>query len=134
MADVPITINGVICDLYGRTITGPVKIVGSMVKSGVGVGGGPIIPPEQGGGGPVDPGYGVPEHPADPGYFPPRPAHPIVLPPDPPTEPPTEPPTKPPSDNWVWGFVPDGSGGGVWKPVYVPGGGDKPQPVPPPSA
>lgn len=52
MAEVPVNINGVIVDLYGRTIMGPVKIVGSMSRTDVGIGGGPIIPPDQP---PVDP-------------------------------------------------------------------------------
>lgn len=143
MAEIPVTITGVICDLYGRTITGPVKIVGSMVRSGLSVGGGPIIPPDGSPGGPggsppgIWPGPGDPDFPGGggpPGTWPPQrpphPAHPIVLP-TPPTEPPpVDPPTQPPSDNWVWGFVPDGSGGGVWKPVFVPEGGGKPQPIP----
>lgn len=111
MAAVKITINGVICDLYGRTITGPVKIVGEAMYSELGVGGGPIFPETP----PTDPGL-KPEHPI---FYPPHPEHPIVLPPDPPTEPPTE----PANPNWVWGFVPDGSGGGSWKPVFIPPAG-----------
>lgn len=108
MAAVKVTITGVICDLYGRTISGPVKIVGEAVYTDLGVGGGPIIPP---------PSDAHPEHPIVlPPEQPPHPAHPIVLPDDPPTEP----PTTPPNPNWVWGFVPDGSGGGDWKPVFIP--------------
>lgn len=73
MAAVPVTINGVIIDLYGRTIMGPVKIVGEIMKSGVGVGGGPIIPPPSGGGEPpgIWPGPGDPDFPGD--GKPPRP-------------------------------------------------------------
>lgn len=115
MATVKITINGVICDLYGRTITGPVKIVGEAMYTDV-TPGHPLPPGE----GPVDPGYGVPERP-------PHPAHPIVLPGDPgwgpPIDPPTEPPTQPPDPNWQWVY--DRQHG--WHPAYVPGEGD-PQP------
>lgn len=111
MAAVKITINGVICDMYGRTISGPVKIVGEAMYSDRGVGGGPL----PGGGAPVDPGYGYPEYPVDPGYGVPErprppsdahPEHPIVLPPDEP--PPTNPPDsdgflKPPPEGG-WGY------------------------------
>lgn len=87
MAAVPIAINGVIVDYYGRTIMGPVKIVGELVRSDVGIGGGPIIPPEgvpPGGdgkppgiwGGPIDP---YPGHPLPPI---------IPVPPDSPNVPP----------------------------------------------
>lgn len=119
MAEVPITINGVICDLYGKTILGPVKIVGSMMKSGLGVGGGPILPeePPAGGGG----GDAHPEHPI---FYPPHPEHPIVLPPDTPTDPPTEPPTNPSDPQWQWVYAPAVKG---WTPAFVPGPTD-PQP------
>lgn len=112
MAAVNITINGVICDLYGRTITGPVKIVGEAMYSGLGVGGGPIFPQPPGGGegiwGPGDPrptppianvpGIDNPDPPGKPEVPPPSiwppgpgidfPSHPIVLPPDRPEIPP----------------------------------------------
>lgn len=110
MAEVPITINGVICDLYGRTITGPVKIVGSAMITGLGVGGGPIIPPGSGGQPPSD---AHPAHPivlpGDPSWGDPHPAHPIVIPP-PPTEPPDtgggeEGVIKPPPPEGGWGYV-----------------------------
>lgn len=118
MAEVPVTITGVLIDLYGRTISGPLKLVGSLVRSDVGVGGGPIIPPPNGGNG----GNGRPPHPEHP--IPPRVEHPIVLPPDPPIDPPTEPPSNPPSDNWQWVWVPTGEGSGRWTPGYVPDTGD----------
>lgn len=66
MAEVPITINAVICDLYGRTISGPLKIVGSASITGLGVGGGPIIPPDAGSPGQppsIWPGPGDPDFP-----------------------------------------------------------------------
>lgn len=60
MAGVEVTISGVIWDKQlkaGR----PVTIIGEAILTGLGVGGGPIMPPEGGGGsGPVDPGYGKP--------------------------------------------------------------------------
>lgn len=82
MAAVPVNINGVIVDYYGRTIMGPIKIVGEMSRSDVGIGGGPIIPPPNGGDKP----------PTDPGA---HPSHPIALPGDP-WWPPSTPPTLPP--------------------------------------
>lgn len=111
MAEVPITINGVICDLYGRTITGPIKIVGSLMKSGVSVGGGPIIPPEggpPGGGGPpsIWPGPGDPDFPGG-GGPPPTPSDPTVV--------------KPPPPEGGWGYSPDLGWG------YYPGPG-QPEP------
>lgn len=128
MAAVKITINGVICDMYGRTITGPVKIVGEAMYTELGVGGGPMPPGE-----PVDPGYGVPiERPEHPIYYPPgiwgpptmppgywgggmgpgvkpqpHPEHPIVIPPT--EQPPTGPAdgngfVKPPPAEGGWGY------------------------------
>lgn len=118
MAEVPVTINGVICDLYGRTITGPIKLVGSMSRTGLGVGGGPIYPPPDGGEEGRPPGIwggsneGFPTH---PGPLPPtgiwpggHPEHPIVLPPTPPDFP--NPPSggiKPPPPEGGWGFSPE---------------------------
>lgn len=145
MAAVPITINGVICDLYGRTITGPVKIVGELVRSDVGIGGGPIIPPpgDKPPGSPpgIWPGPGDPDfpgggyHPAHPIVLPPiipggppinigaHPEHPIVLPPPPDTTPP--PPgmaVKPPPDSGGWAYVQP------WGWGYFPTGSTTPGP------
>lgn len=114
MAAVNITINGVICDLYGRTITGPVKIVGEAMYSDLGVGGGPVIPPAGGG----QPPLGI-WGPTDP-----RPSNPIAnvpgLPPMP-DQPPTDGTTPggdkpPPEGEGGWGFY-DGRWG------YFPGPG-----------
>lgn len=78
MAAVPVTINGVIIDYYGRTIMGPIKIVGEMVRSDVSIGGGPIIPPDEK---PPDvPPPSIWPIPGDPDY-------PILNPPDKPIEP-----------------------------------------------
>lgn len=92
MSAIPITINGVIIDLYGRTIMGPVKIVGEIMRSDVSVGGGPIFPPEKP---PVEPPNGG-------NGDKPHPSHPIALPgdpwwPKPPIDvPPLPPPGSPP--------------------------------------
>lgn len=115
MAAIPMTFVGIATGDDGRS--GNVTLVGMASITGLGVGGGPIVPPDKP---PIDPGL-RPEHPI---YWPPgtlpHPEHPIVLPPDPPTEPPVDPPTSPPSANWVWGYSrPYG-----WHPVYVPGPGE----------
>lgn len=141
MASVPVTISGVLYDKINRT-SQAVVLIGEASLTGLGVGGGPIYPPE--GSGPVDPDYGVPggrpphvEHP-----IPPRPEHPIVLPPDPswppidahpehpivipppniPTEPPAGGAGKPPPADGGWGWSPEYGWG------YFPGGGGKPVP------
>lgn len=89
MAAVPITISGVLCDKYGRTIQ-PVTIVGEATITGLGVGGGPIIPPSGGSPPVIWPGPGDPDYPIGlpPGIWPnppegqaPIPEHPIVIPP-----------------------------------------------------
>lgn len=102
MAAVNVTITGVLIDLYGRTISGPLKLVGEAVYSDLGVGGGPIIPPSGGGNGkppgtwggagepfptpPIHIPPGKPEVPP-PSIWPPGPgidfpSHPIVIPPE----------------------------------------------------
>lgn len=83
MAAVPVTIDGVLCDLYGRTIQ-RVKLVGEMIRSDVGIGGGPIIPPPNG---PPDekpprPPLGIWPGPGDPDFPGGRPPD-GVKPPDP---------------------------------------------------
>lgn len=114
MAAVEITISGVLYDKVART-TQPVVLIGEASLTGLGVGGGPIIPP------PVDrPPMWPPPHPAHP--IPPYPAHPIVLPPERPTDPPTEPPTNPSDPQWSWCWNPNTG----WIPAFV--AGDKPQP------
>lgn len=90
MAAVPITIIGTATDSDGsKNIT----IVGLASHTGLGVGGGPIEPPEGGEGGEppsIWPGDEHPEHPIylPPGIWPdppegsaPHPEHPIVIPP-----------------------------------------------------
>lgn len=119
MAAIRITINGVICDLYGRTITGPVKIVGEAMYTDLGPGGGPIFPeaPPEGGGGrppgiwgggnvpmPTPPIANVPG-------LPPTIDPPPINPPDNPSE------GKPPPPGGGWGWHPDYGWG------YFPGSG-----------
>lgn len=132
MAALEITITGVLYDKLNRT-TQNVVLIGEASLTGVGVGGGPIIPPGQ------PPSPGVPTHPImlpgmpgwgqppGTGIWPnppegqaPLPSHPIALPgdpwwPKPPINPP-DPPTavKPPppeggwaySPEWGWGYYP----------------------------
>lgn len=140
MAEVPVTINGVMYP-KGRSATDapiPCTIVGSAWITGLGVGGGPVPPQE-----PVDPGYSPPwaRPPVDPGYSPPwaqvppggggsqppHPEHPIWGPPG----------FNPPGPG-----MPPGIGGGPIIPPNVPPGmqpptppnpGDPTTPVPPPA-
>jgi hypothetical protein len=115
MGVVPVTINGVMFP-KGKSASDkpvPCTIVGYAWVTGLGVGGGPIMPD------PLPPG--TPEHPivlppASPG----EPTHPIVLPEPPvvPPDPPTDPGmVKPPPPNGGWGWHPDYGWG------YFPGPG-----------
>lgn len=130
MAAVPITIVGIETRSDGTSDN--VAIVGMASLTGLGVGGGPVIPPPG-----IWPGPGPlphPEHPivlppVDPGGPPveiwPRPghpAHPIVLPPPPGGTTPSPPGVSvkpPPADggwayvsNWGWGYFPMGTSAG----------------------
>ena len=113
MAAIPVTISGVIFP-KGKTADDQpeaVTIVGYAWGTGLGVGGGPIMPP---------PSPGEPPHPAHPIVLPPSgpdgnppiPAHPIVLP-----EPPEVSPPDPPSDPGMVKPPPPGGGWG-WSPIY----------------
>lgn len=129
MAAVEVTITGVLFDKLARTAQN-VVLIGEASLTGVGVGGGPIIPPGAAppGGAPgfpifLPPGTGwLPGGPSAPGGYPPSVEHPIVIPP-PPTQPP-QPPSdvKPPPPEGGWGWHPEYGWG------YFPGGGGKPQP------
>lgn len=120
MAAVNITISGVICDKYGRTIT-PCTIVGDATITGLGVGGGPM-PPGEGGGSPPLGIWGGANEPfptppiANVPGLPPTIDPPPVNPPDNPTE------GKPPPPGGGWGWHPEYGWG------YFPMGGGKPQP------
>ena len=113
MAAVPVTIQ---CMVYPRDKSGPpypATLVGFASITGLQVGGGPILPPSEVP--PVDPPLIIWGGPIDP-----YPSHPIYYP-DPPTK-----PEEPPPEGWRW----------VYSPVYgwvakPPGGGGKPQPLPP---
>jgi hypothetical protein len=135
MADVPVTLNGVLYDLYGRT-TQRVVFIGDASYTGLGVGGGPMPggPPLGIWGGRPPPyvdigGPGPQPHPEHPIVLPPvdpggppvqiwpspgHPAHPIVLPPPPPEG--NKPP--PPDGGWGysseygWGYFPMGQSAG----------------------
>lgn len=124
MAAINVTLNGVIVDKFGRTISGPVAIVGELIYSDRGVGGGPM-PPGEGGSppgiwGPPGPWPTPPIHLPPEGSPPgiwgptdPRPTPPIVIPPEqvpPEYKPPTTPPpgtVTPVPGNWpTSGMVP----------------------------
>jgi hypothetical protein len=119
MPAVEITISGVLYDKVNRTVQ-PVVLIGEASLTGLGVGGGPIVPPGGQPGGPVHiwGGGNVP-----------MPSPPIAnvpgLPPMP-DEPPANPEEpKPPPPDGGWGWHPDYGWG------YFPMTGGKPQPGPP---
>jgi hypothetical protein len=127
MAAVPITIDGVLYDLYNRT-TQRVILMGSGSLTGLGIGGGPILPdlPPVGGQPPVFPPP-HPEHPiwGPPGFNPPGPGMPPgigggpIIPPDlPPGITPPEPP--PPGSPPVLLPPPAGSAGWPVAPIVAP--------------
>lgn len=87
MAAVEVTISGVLFDKYNRT-SQQVVLIGEATLTGLGVGGGPIIPP-----GPIRPPPGI--WPNPPEGIAPHPEHPIVIP-VPPNTPNVPPPGSPP--------------------------------------
>lgn len=93
MAAVEVTISGVLYDKINRT-TQPVVLIGEASLTGLGVGGGPIIPPPQPPGWPPHPEHPIwPPQPPGSGGPPPggiglHPEHPIVIPPNAPNVPP----------------------------------------------
>ena len=118
MAEVPFEFRGTLYDLLNRT-SQQVVLQGSAGIWGLGVGGGPIIPPPGGSG-------GHPEHPIVPpgGY--PHPEHPIVIP-EPPTELPPDVPNPVPPNTVLktapeggWGLYSDENGAIYW--AYNPSG------------
>lgn len=113
MAAVEITISGVLYDKLNRT-TQPVVLIGEASLTGLGLGGGPIVPPAQppsdpvhiwGGGNVPMPSPPIANVPGAPGYRPPEPG----APPDP--------GLKPPPAAGGWGYV--GLPGYGW--AYYPG-------------
>ena len=128
MASVPVTLDGVLYDLQNKT-TQRVVFIGDASLSGLGVGGGPVIPPPSGGQPPSvwpNPPEGIaphPEHPIAPGGPPPgiwpnppegiapHPEHPIVIPPDKPPDP-VQPPIEwkaiwHPEEGWMVVGIPN---------------------------
>jgi hypothetical protein len=144
MAGVDITISGVLYDKTARTMR-PVVIIGEATLTGLGVGGGPIMPqppswqphpehpippnvwptPPEGSTPPWQP---HPEHPIPPGIWPtppegstPHPEHPIVLPPNiVPPIPPDGGAVKPPPEEGGWGYFPE-YGWGYFPALTEPG-------------
>lgn len=112
MAALPVEIRGTLYDLMSKS-SRQVYIVGDAIRSDVGIGGGPVIPPEGGSGGDGKP-PGIWGGPIDP-----YPGHPLPEPPGKPTEPP-EPPSadKPPPPGGGWGWMASASAWG-----YFPGPG-----------
>lgn len=113
MAAVEVTITGMLYDRVNRT-TQNVVLVGEASLTNVGVGGGPVIPPEGEKPPGIWPSPGHPTHPIVPGGRPPgfwgptdpRPGWGL---PEPPTEPPTTPPdgngfVKPPPEDGGWSY------------------------------
>lgn len=135
MAAVPIIISPcVIYDKLGRTQE-VAAVMGMAQIAGLGVGGGPVYPPEGGGGpdhiwGPTDPRPTPPiaNVPGVPGYRPPGdgiwgppgpwPSPPIYLPPQIPPE--ARPPEPPPAGTVTPVPPPEGSGGWPVNPVVTP--------------
>ena len=126
MSAVLITLSGVLYDKLART-SRPVVIVGEASLTGLGVGGGPIVPepgpgdpPHIWGGGNVPmPSPPIANVPGAPGYEPPkpplviwgpndpRPTPPIYIPPVQPPKPPDGEAVKPPPDDGGWGYFPE---------------------------
>ena len=130
MASVPLTLDGALYDLWAKT-TQRVVFIGQASLTGLGVGGGPILPDTPPSAGP--PGH--PEHPiwGPPGIslppgpgFPPVAGHPLPIPPVDTIPPPPEGEKPPPADGG-WGYW--GDPVNSW--VYKPGPGQKtPKPAP----
>lgn len=115
MAAVPITFHGTMYPKDKTVAPYAFTAVGMANITGLSVGGGPIVPPDE-----IDE-IPKPEPPLEiwGGPFdPPHPEHPIVLPPDlPPITPPS--PVPPPHEGWNWSTVKSG-----WYYLYVPGTGE----------
>ena len=121
MAAVPVTIQ---CMIYPRDKSGdpyPATIVGFASITGLTVGGGPILPPDEVPPGEVQPPLVIWGGPIDP-----YPDHGLPEPPTPPDQPPATP--TPPHEGWNFnnGSNPDYPNVG-WYYVYVPSPTD-PQP------
>lgn len=116
MASVPITFRGT---MYPKDHTVPpyaFTAVGMAEITGLDVGGGPIVPPDEIDEiPPIEPPFEI--WPNPPEGIAPMPEHPIVLPPSlPPVDPPATP--QPPHEGWNWSAAKSG-----WYYLYVPGPG-----------
>ena len=118
MADVPVTIRGMMYPRDKSVKPYPFTMLGSASITGLQVGGGPVEPPPDIHpepplviwGGPIDPYPDI----GGPGPQP-HPEHPIVLPP-PPDKPPAT--VSPPHEGWNWSAAKSG-----WYYLYIPGTG-----------
>jgi hypothetical protein len=109
MSAVEVTISGVLYDKFNRT-TQQVVLIGEAFLTGLGVGGGPIVPP------PFDPNA-------------PRPSHPIMLP--------GMPGFGQPPGTGIWPNPPEGQAPLPSHPIMLPGmpgWPDPPPQVPPPGS
>ena len=110
MAEVPVTIR---CQIYPKDKSikpYPSTILCFASITGLEVGGGPIVPPEEVP--PVEPPFVIWGGPIDP-----YPDHGLPQPPTPPLNPPTTP--QPPHEGWNWSTVKGG-----WYYLHVPGEGE----------
>lgn len=117
MSAVPITFRGMMYPRDKSVKPYPFTALGTAEITGLGVGGGPIVPPDEIGDIPKPPGdWEI--WPNPPEGTAPHPEHPIVIPPDlPPVDPPAQP--VPPHEGWNWSAVKSG-----WYYLYVPGEGE----------
>jgi hypothetical protein len=132
MGSVSVTINGILWDHASKSGR-PVTLVGEAYLTGLGVGGGPIMP-EPPPGYPANPIYtppGTPEHPITmppPGIWPTPPVGIWPTPPGPPGYPAN--PIYPPPGIWP---SPPGAPGYPSHPIYTPPGAPSHPIAPPPT-
>jgi hypothetical protein len=114
MSSVPITFHGMMYPKDKSVKPYAFTALGTAEITGLGVGGGPIVPPDEIGDIPKPPGDWVIWGGADQ----PFPTPPIHLPPTlPPVDPPN--PPEPPHEGWNWSQAKAG-----WYYLYVPGEGE----------
>ena len=115
MSSVPITFHGMMYPKDKSVKPYAFTALGTAEITGLGVGGGPIVPPDEIGDIPKpEPPLTIWGGPFDPPHV----EHPIVLPPTlPPVDPPS--PPVPPHEGWNWSQAKAG-----WYYLYVPGAGE----------
>lgn len=115
MSAVPITFHGMMYPKDKSVKPYAFTALGTAEITGLQVGGGPIVPPDEIGDIPKpEPPLTIWGGPFDP----PHPEHPIVIPPDlPPIQPPPQP--EPPHEGWNFSHAKSG-----WYYLYVPGEGE----------